>query len=606
MADKETAHRAASLSLSAQANIDAPLNRRHDTARDRHNKQAPQPHQRGLQDEEDEDEVEVIEEDRPEKSNARQRKRKEMDRDADGEEVHDKRPQRGRQQGNGDSSKPHVSTKKPGEVERRNEKTTEEEEDEDDNNSRPPLHHTTKRVRHAVIAEDDSGSDGQQSEWTVGSKRKRVQSNEATKGSSRFASTVSLTGAYDSTTCTECRLMAKLHCSTKRCRKHCAKLGKRCDVHGNKGSDKVNGRAARPPSVTGRETIDIAAGEEDEDVPLRARVAKQRELRGEEEKEQGERKEEKRRTDDGEEQDEVDEEKGQRGGGDSGIPSRVQPPEHDVSLDRSRAVVGGQQVRPQRTLSKGSMDLSSVLRQQMEMRKALAEKQQLQQVEQQHLQTQSSAQRDYVSQALIESQLDEGVQLQSHVQLPVLQSLLVSDVMDERKQPPPDIHERSDVTPETPHSVHTTPASDRSVTALTSSPSSVDAFAGVVSSASLYLPAASEGGKIRLRGPPVVVLYALYIHCGSQVNAQRWLDGLPPLCKAGHVVADRSTTEYECSLCSCAARWEAAEDDALRHSMESELGQVEKEELSAPMQRLLADRGKAAVLLRRFFLQSGL
>ena len=100
-----------------------------------------------------------------------------------------------------------------------------------------------------------------------------------------------------------------------------------------------------------------------------------------------------------------------------------------------------------------------------------------------------------------------------------------------------------------------------------------------------------------------MVLYALHSHCGSQLNAQRWLNHLPALCKAGHEVAARPA-DWACSLCGCAARWEPEQDATLRQSMVHESEQSQKEEVEAGLQRVLAERGKEAVELRRWYLQS--
>ena len=563
------------------ANIDAPISRRHNTAKDRHKQQTTQRRH-------DEREEEVRDEGRVVKGSARQRKRKEMEKGLQNEEVRDERLRR-----------------------RQQEKTADEEEEEavvkEDNEKHPPLHNTGKRARHAVIVDDDSDSDVQQSEWTVGGGRKQAHSAGTTNSSSRTAAAVSLTAAPESYTCAECGLLAKLHCSTKRCKKHCSKLGVRCKVHGCKGSEKASDAADRrqKPSVIRHphETVNIADDDDEEDVPLMTRRQ-----RGEEEVRRTqleEKKDQQEQIDESDEQDGVDEEKEQSVRGGSGakdsnmMQTRVES--EDTSSHR-RAVSDGQQTRPQRTQSKGSMDLSTVLRQQMELRKAIAEKQvQQHQVAQQEEQKQSTlhstaqtAQRDYVSQALIESQLDDGQLLLSAAQLSTVQPALVSD--DSKQQPADNTacrRESGDVILDTPQSQ------------LRNTPTCASTLAATDSPAALYLPAPTEDGHTGLHGPPAVVLYALYIHCGSRVNAHRWLNGLPALCKAGHVVAERPMAgSGECRLCSCAARWEAAEDAIVRESMESGSRLSSKEEVSTPMQQLLTDRGKEAVLLRRSFLHS--
>ena len=632
-----TTHRAALVFLSGSLSIHAPLNPRHDTAAGgRHHQPSrhPQAPQRGAQqtrsdsrtsqDDESEDEAMEEEQVRVEKDNARQRKRKAADRDGEDERLSDTSQQRRRQQ---DEDEDEDSEAQSSSRVQKGRAQLEEETKEDDpeEEANPPLHNTSKRARHAAMVDDVSDSDDEQSEWTVVGQRQRSQIGAASKGSSRPALSVSLTSSYESNTCAECRLMAKLHCSTKRCKKHCVKMGKACKAHGCTGKEKRSNKSNRQPDSTvsrPRETINIADGDDEDDVPLLRRQRGERgagQSRGDE-REQEEMKEDNHseESDDQNEADEEKEEKQPHGRAERDDQTRLQiRVEGEQVRSETTAAPDGQQIRPQRTHSKGSMDLSSVLRQQMELRKAVTERQQLQQQQQvgeQQEQKQSTLQpptlRDYESQALIESQLEDAL-LHSPTPVASLRAAVAPAVVDESYQPPTDSkaaeHENSSVALEASQSlVHTTPISHSSASASVSASNLVETHATADSPASLYLPSAGEGDTIRLHGPPVLVLYALYIHCGSQLNAHRWLNSLPALCKAGHVVGERPTEGYACNLCNCAAPWEAAEDVIVRQMMDNGSRQSDKEEMDPLLQQLLSDRGGEALALRRSFLQTNL
>ena len=600
---------------------DAPLNRRHETAKDRHNKRSSQQQQRRLQHtratdgvlhDDDEGEDVVMEEKKAERSNAQHRKRKEPE-----SEEADRARRGGQQRQPHIGIEAHTSTRGPVEEVTREENKEDEEEDEAED-MQQALHNTRKRARQTVIVEDDSDSDEpQQSEWTVGRARTLA---------TRPAPSVSLTASYDSHSCAECGLLAKLGCSTRRCNKHCAKMRTRCKAHGRKGNETANSKADGEPNAAAtrpRETIDIDDGEVDEDVPLLATTSRERRQRQQDESRQEgreERKEEQNQGDESDERDdEEDEEKGegrqQSGSGDNGDPSRVQPRVGGEQLtSEKRTLSDSQQTRPQRAQSKGSMDLSSVLRQTMELRKAVAEKQQQQLTEEQKQPVvQTSTQRDYVSQALFESQLHDDSQLddmllRSPARVAMLQAAVVPDFSADSKQPPAATEsalthrDSGDVVVETPQTTpHTPPASNR-ISGSSSAPDPIDT-PSAASLASLYLPAVSDGIDIRLHAPPIVVLYAMHIHSGSKLNAQRWLNELPALCVAGHAVTDRPA-DYACRLCGCAAPWEAAQDAIVRRSTEEGSRQMDKEEVDEALQQLVSDRGKEAVALRRSYLQS--
>ena len=638
--EKEPAKRGGNAASSRQLHKSAGDNRRHVTAKERHNQQqrGPRSARTNSTEQEVEDEDEVMQEQKHERSHAQQRKRKQSEEEdketekKDEEVVRDKRQRRDRER---DAPQRTAGKNRRVDEQRDKEETGEEENDKEDE-----LPSVRTKARHATIVEDDSDSDGQQhSEWTVGPALTRSQA-AATKRSAPPAPFVSLSGGSESnTTCVECRLMAKLHCSTRRCNKHCVKLGKACKAHGHKGKERPADRADKQRDAAAtrpRETITIADGDDEDDVPLSTTASRRRQQREAREarsewKEHEENREERQRSS---EDDEHDEEKAEEELGGVGSdersatseevkdasPSRRERTKPRVEEEPSKQPSDRQQSRPQRTQSKGSMDLSAVLRQQMETRKAVAEQQQREQHQQQQVgptekqsTLQAPAQRDeYVSQMLIESQL-EDVLLHAPAQVLLLHSAYQPHVSDEVKQPAADSESTSlrdsgevilDTPPTPPSQSHAAPASDSSTPATASIPTSTIPLVTADSLASAYLPAASESSPLRLHGPPLVVLYALHIHCGSQLNAQRWLNGLPALCKAGHVVAH--TAPYTCTLCSCAARWEPPEDTVLRDSMVDGSRRVDKEEMDPSVEQLVSERGKEAVSLRRSYLRGRL
>ena len=542
--------------------------------------------------EEDDDEVMVVEEHTGRKTNAQQRKRKTMETSEDADEAKEAQPRRRRR-------------------EQREEESKDQEEEEEGSAT---LHRAGKQAHQAVMVEDDSESEEQPlSEWTVGSRRAHG-ANESS-GSRRAAAPASSTASSAPTKCADCKLQAKSLCTTGRCNKHCARMGMRCDVHKHKGSAKVAGSTERQrddSAARARESVEVIDGGSQEDVPLsvkergRGRVEEEAEEEGNgrEEKE-----EEPPRAEQLSDEDSAEEQREERNsGGRDAADERRKEQAHPV---------GNEQSKSRRTHSKGSMDLSAVLQEQMDKRKAEAERRQLQQKQQQQQQpvdeekqpsSHASAQRDYVSQALIESQLDDSlVALSAHVPSPYASTAPVAQ--SESEQPSADERKSagasSDVVLDTPQStLHATPISDRT---LPTSASSVQPAASPpdASLGSLYLPAAAEEGTVRVHGPPLVVLHALRLHCGSAVNAQRWLDGLPALCKAGHEVEEwRPDGGYACSLCGCAAPWQPAEDAVVLRVGDGELRRAGKEEVSAELQQLVKHRGTEAIALRRVFLSS--